>query len=67
MKLEQVNNKLDMNIFKEKENKAKENSRVALSILASLKDIDMNRISPMYAFDLLNEFVTKAKEETRED
>lgn len=61
--LEKVNQKLDLDIFKENKEKAEENTKLALSILANLKDIDMNRISPMYAFDLLNDLVTKAKEE----
>ena len=31
-------------------------------IVSKLKNIDMNRISPMVAFELLNELVEKAKE-----
>lgn len=61
--LEQVNNKLDLNLFKEKKEAVKDNSKLALSILSTLKDIDMNRISPMAAFDLLNDVVARAKEE----
>lgn len=61
--LESVNHKLDLNLFKENANKAKDNSKLALSILSALKDIDMTRVSPMHAFDLLNDFVEKAKEE----
>ena len=61
--LEKVNQKLDLNIFKENKNKAEENSKLAMSILASLKDIDITRVSPMHAFDLLNDFVKKAREE----
>lgn len=61
--LEKVNQKLDLDIFKENKPRAEENTKLAMSILSSLKDIDMNRISPMHAFDLLNDFVSKAKEE----
>ena len=61
--LERVNTKLDLNVFNEKKEVAEENTKLALSILNSLKDIDMNRISPMTAFDLLNDIVTRAKEE----
>lgn len=61
--LEKVNQKLDLNIFKENKNKAEENTKLAMSILASLKDIDITRVSPMHAFDLLNDFVKKAREE----
>ena len=61
--LEKVNQKLDLNIFKENKEKARENTKLALSILNTLKDIDINRISPMHAFDLLNDLVTKAKED----
>ena len=61
--LEEVNQKLDLNIFKENKEKAKENTKVALEILSTLKDIDINRISPIYAFDILNDLTKKAKEE----
>ena len=61
--LEAVNQKLDLSIFKEKKEQAKENTKLALSILNELKDVDINRVSPMTAFELLNDFVQKAKEE----
>ncbi len=61
--LEAVNQKLDLNIFKEGKTKAENNSRVANEILAILKDVDINRVSPMYAFELLSDIVAKAKEE----
>lgn len=60
--LEQLNTKLDLNIFKEKKEKAVDNSKLALSILSTIKDIDMNRVSPMTAFDLLNDLVNRANE-----
>ena len=61
--LEAVNQKLDLNLFKEKKQQAEENTKLALSLLSQLKDIDINRISPMYAFELLNDLVSRAKEE----
>ena len=65
--LEAVNQKLDLNIFKEKQDQARENSKLALSILSIIRDIDMNRVSPMHAFDLLNDLVNKAKENDDEN
>ena len=41
---------------------ARENSKLALNLLSTIRDIDMNRISPMHAFDILNDLVNKAKE-----
>ncbi len=65
--LEAVNQKLDVDLFKERKNQAQENTKLALGILSILKDIDMNRVSPMYAFDLLNDIVVRVKEGTNED
>lgn len=61
--LEAVNEKLDMNIFKEKKTQAEGNTKLALNILSILKDIDMNRVSPMHAFDVLADLVSKVKED----
>ncbi len=61
--LEIANEKLDMGVFKEKRESAEGNSKLALSILAILKDIEIERVSPMHAFDLLNDLVSKAREE----
>ncbi len=61
--LEQLNTKFDLNIFEDKKETAADNSKLALSILSTLKDVDMNRISPMTAFDILNDVVNRAKEE----
>ena len=60
--LEKLNQKLDLDIFKENKQKAENNNKLAQSILSIIKDIDINRISPMTAFDILNDLVTKAKE-----
>ena len=61
--LEAVNQKLDLNLFKEKRQQAEDNTKLALSMLRELKDIDINRVSPMSAFEMLNDLVTRAKEE----
>ena len=62
--LESVNNKIDLNLFKdEKKEKANENIKTALNILSILKDLNINNITPMHAFDLLNDLIEKAKEE----
>ncbi len=60
--LEKVNTKLDLNIFKERKEKAEDQTKLALSLLATLKDIDMNRVSPMSAFDILNDLVSRTNE-----
>ena len=65
--LEKVNQKLDLNIFKDDKPKAEVNTKVAMNILSVLKDIDMNNVSPMYAFDILSDLSAKAKEEANED
>lgn len=61
--LEKLNKKLDLDIFKEDRSKAEDNIKVAQSILSIVKDVDMNRISPMTAFDILADLVKRAKEE----
>ena len=63
LNLEAVNQKLDLNLFKDKKVQAEENTKLALSILNALKDIDINRVSPMSAFEMLNDFVKTAKED----
>ncbi len=64
--LEQVNHKLDVNLFNENKNEVVDNTKTALSILSTLKDMDINKISPMYAFEVLNDLITKAKEDSNE-
>lgn len=57
--LEKVNNKLDLNIFTEsKKDRAEANTKKALSVYNRIKDIDINRVSPMHAFDILNDLVS---------
>ena len=65
--LEKVNQKLDLNVFKENKQKAEDNTKLALALLSILRDIDMNRVTPMHAFDLLNDLVLRSKEKDNED
>ena len=58
-KLEETNTKLDTSVFKERKEKAAENSKLALSVLSILRDVDINRMSPMAAFDLVNDLIEK--------
>ena len=62
--LERVNDKLDLDIFSENEERkqAEKNSKLGLKLLSILKDIDMNRVSPMESFEILNDLVEKSKE-----
>ena len=61
--LEAVNEKLDMNIFKERAKQAENNTKLALSIVSIIKDVDMNRVSPMHAFEILSDLVKRVREE----
>lgn len=63
LSLEEYNQRVDTSVFKERREKADENTKLALSILSILKDIDINRISPMHAFDLLGDLLEKIKGE----
>lgn len=61
--LEECNQRVDTSVFKERREKADENTKLALSVLSILKDLDINRISPMHAFDLLGDLIAKSKGE----
>jgi len=63
--LEKVNQKLDMNLFGEDEERTKQqkNSKMGLKILSILRDMDINRMSPMETFEVLNDLIYKAKSE----
>lgn len=61
--LEAVNEKLDMNIFKERAKQAENNTKLALNLMSIIKDIDMNRVSPMHAFEILGDLVNRVKED----
>lgn len=61
--LEQVNSELDLNIFKDCKPKAENNSKLGSEVLAIIRDINMERISPMSAFDILGDLVAKVKED----
>ena len=61
--LEVLNQKLDSSIFEEEAKKAEDNTKVALAILNIIKDVDVNRLSPMAAFDMIIDLTKKAKGE----
>ena len=63
--LEKVNTKLDMNIFGEDEERTKQmkNNKLGQKILSMLRDMDINRMSPMESFEVLNDLIDKAKTE----
>ena len=58
--LEANNEKLDYNIFNENKEKAENNSKLAQQMLEVIKDIDVNRLSPMAAFDILVDLTRQA-------
>ncbi len=58
--LEMVNQKFDYNVFENNAPKAENNSKVAQQILEIIKDIDVNRLSPMSAFDILVDLSKRA-------
>ncbi len=63
--LERVNKKLDLDIFSEDEERqrAEKNNKLGQKILSILKDVDMNRMTPMESFEVLNDLVNSAKGE----
>ena len=65
LNLESVNQKLDMNMFGEdKERKLQEkNNKLGQKLLSMLRDLDINKLSPMESFEVLNDLITRAKEE----
>ena len=65
MNLEKVNTKLDMNIFGEDEERTKQekNNKLGQKLLSILRDMDINRMSPIESFEVLNDLISKAKTE----
>lgn len=65
LNLEKVNTKLDMNIFGEDEERTKQekNNKLGQKILSILRDMDINRMSPIESFEVLNDLIDKAKTE----
>lgn len=65
LNLEKVNQKLDLNMFGEDEEKTKQekNNKLGNQILSILRDLDMNRMSPMESFEVLHDLISRAKEE----
>lgn len=62
--LEKVNQKLDMNIFGEDEERrlAARSAKLGQSIVSTLRDLDINKMSPIESFEILNDLIEKAKE-----
>lgn len=63
LNLEKVNTSLDMNIFGEDEEKVKreKKNKLGQSLLSILRDLDINRMSPIESFEILNDLITRAK------
>ena len=54
-----------MNMFGEDEERMTQerNNKLGQQLLSILRDMDINRMSPMESFEVLNDLITKAKEE----
>ncbi len=63
LNLEKVNTKLDMNIFGEDEERRKQdkNNKLGQKLLSILRDMDINRMSPIESFEVLNDLISQAK------
>ena len=61
--LEKVNEKLDMNIFGEDEEKrkAEKMNKIGQEVLSVLRDLDINRMSPIESFEVLQDLIERAK------
>ncbi len=65
LNLEKVNHKLDVNMFGENEERARQekNNKIGQQVLSILRDLDINRMSPMETFEVLNDLISRAKDE----
>ena len=63
--LEKVNQKLDVNMFGEdvERQRQEKNSKLGQKLLSILRDLDINRMSPMESFEILNDLISKSKDE----
>ena len=63
--LERTNEKLDLNIFSEDEERTRQekNLKLGQQILSILKDIDINKMSPIESFEILHDLTDRAKKE----
>lgn len=61
--LEKVNQKFDISMFKEDEEKTRQERNVKLGnqILSILRDLDINKMSPIESFEVLNDLISRAK------
>lgn len=64
LNLEKLNQKLDINMFNEDVEKLKQdkNNKLGQQVLSILRDLDINRMSPMESFEILNDLISKSKE-----
>jgi len=64
LNLEKVNQKLDMNIFGEDEERSKQekNNKLGQQLLSILRDMDINRMSPIESFEVLNDLIAEIKD-----
>ncbi len=61
--LEKTNEKLDLNIFSEDEEKTRQERNIKLGqqLLSILKDVDINKISPIESFEILHDLTKRAQ------
>ncbi len=61
--LEKVNQKFDISMFKEDEEKTRQekNAKIGNQILSILRDLDINKMSPIESFEVLNDLISRAK------
>lgn len=61
--LERTNEKLDLNLFSEDEEKSRQerNNKLGQQLLSILKDVDINKISPIESFEILHDLTERAK------
>ena len=63
--LEKVNQKFDINMFGEDEERARQekNNKLGAQVLSILRDLDINRMSPIESFEILNDLISRSKDE----
>lgn len=63
--LEKVNQKFDINMFGEDEERSRQekNNKLGAQVLSILRDLDINRMSPIESFEILNDLIARSKDE----
>jgi len=63
--LEKVNQKFDINMFGEDEERSRQekNNKLGAQVLSILRDLDINRMSPIESFEILNDLISRSKDE----